>query len=61
MNLRDYSYFYALDGLFLPVGSYEVEELSYQQMELILKTQSKESLMLKNYSYPSHKDHKILK
>jgi len=61
MKLRDFCSFYAQDGLFLPVGSYTVEELTPQQMESILKTQNKKSLASQNYSYPSHKDHKLLK
>ena len=61
MNIRDYCFFYARDGLFLPHGSYKVEEISPQQMELLLEKENKNFLSSQNHSYPSHDNHKILK
>ncbi|MCK5665877.1 MAG: hypothetical protein KAI17_20455 [Thiotrichaceae bacterium] len=61
MKLRDYCSFYAKDGLFLPTGSYTVEEISIRQMEFFLRNQHKEYLILLNHSYPTHHNQKILK
>ena len=61
MNLRDNYSFYAKDGLFLPTGSYIVEEISSQQMESFLKSKQKEFLVLQSHSYSTHIKHKILR
>ncbi|MCU7836453.1 MAG: hypothetical protein KZQ83_14540 [gamma proteobacterium symbiont of Taylorina sp.] len=61
MNLREYHYFYSADGLYLPDGSYIVEEISSQQMKSLLKDQNQKTLNLQNYSYQTHINSKILK
>lgn len=61
MKLKDYYSFYASDGLFLPTGSYSVEEISPQKMATVLKSQNKEALALQNHSYTTLINHKILK
>jgi len=54
MNRTECHYFYNRDGLYLPSGSYTVEEITHQQLESLLKSQNKELPASQNYSYQSY-------
>ena len=42
MTINDCNCFFARDGVYQPIGTYTVEEISYRKMYLILKRQADE-------------------